>query len=248
MNEKMQNTVDPNAKKICRVGGISAFVLVIGYFATFPLYASAGIEPAGAEARLLHYAPHLTEWWAILGLMVFTDLLYAPVWLALFRVLKGISRNVMLAALACQGLFVILDLAVTWINHAVLFNLSHDYAMVLNDIQRAAIVSSAGAAAAVLDSIALAIIAILIPSLGILLSGFVMLKGTFGRGTAYLSFAVGITGILAAFGPAFTRALDTMHIINALLATVWYLLVGWRLYKLGQQTHNPIRQAAFASN
>ena len=248
MNEKIQTKVDPETKWIYRVGGISAFVLVIGYFATFPLYASAGIAPTGPEAQLLHYAPHLTEWWAILGLMVFTDLLYIPVWLVLYRALKGINRNVMVLALICKGLFVALDLAVTWTNYAVLFNLSRDYAMAANDIQREAIISSAGVAAAVMDSLMLKIIAILIPSLGTILSGFVMSKGIFSKGTAYLSFAVGITGILAAFGPTFTHTLDTMHIINALLATIWYLLVGLRLYKLGQQTNYPLRQAAFASD
>jgi len=248
MNEKTESTIDLDGQWIYRVGGISAFVLVIGYFATFPLYASVGIEPTGAEPRLIHYAPHLTEWWAILGLMVFTDLLYAPIWLALYRALKGIGRTMMVLAFACQGLFVVLDLVITWINHAVLFNLSRDYAMTANDIQRAVIVSSAGAATTVLNSIMLAVIAILIPSLGILLSGIVMLKGNFGKGVAYLSFMVGITGVLAAFGPTFTHALDTMHIINALLATVWYLLVGGRLHKLAQQTHTSINQAAFASN
>lgn len=248
MNKKTQFTVDLERNWIYRVGGISAFVLVIGYFATFPLYASVGIEPTGAEARLIHYAPNLTEWWAILGLMVFTDLLWIPVWLALYRTLKGINRNMVWLALACQGLFVAIDLAVMWTNHAALFNLSQVYAMAANDIQRAAIVSSAGAAAAVLDSLKLTIVVILIPSLGILLSGFVILKGIFYKGVAYLSFAVGITGILAAVGPTFTDALDTLHIINALLVAVWYLLVGWGLYKLGRQTNNPLRQATFASD
>jgi len=248
MNEKLQSAVDPDGKWIYRVGGIAAFVLVLGYFATFPLYASAGIAPTGAEAQLLHYAPHLTEWWAILGLMVFTDLLYIPIWLALYRVLKGINRNVMALALICKGLFVALDLAFTWTNYAALFNLSHDYVMAANDIQRAAIVSSAGAAAAVMDSLMLKIIAILIPSLGTFLAGFVLLKGTFGKGAAVLSFAVGFTGILAALGPIFTDALGTMHIINALLATGWYLIVGWRLYRFGQHANNPLRQAAFASD
>lgn len=105
MNGKTQFSVDQDGRWLYRVAGISAFVLVIGYFVTFPLYASAGITPTGAEARLIHYAPHLTEWWAILGLMVFTDLLYVPVWLGLYRALKGISRNVMALALVCEGLF-----------------------------------------------------------------------------------------------------------------------------------------------
>jgi hypothetical protein len=237
MNKKMQSTVDPSGRQLYRVAGISAFVLVIGYFLTIPIYMNAGIAPTGAEAQLIHYAPHLTDWWFILGLMVFTDLLYIPVWLALYQALKGINRNLMVLALACHGLFVVLDLALTWPNYAIMFNLSPDYVMAATDVQRATIVASASSAAAVLDSPMLRIIAILIPSLGTFLSGFVVLKGIFGKGAAYLAFAVGVTGILAAVGPLFTEALGTMHIINALLATFWYLAAGWKLYKISRQTN-----------
>lgn len=234
MNEKMQFTVDAEGKWLYRVGGISAFVLVIGYFLTFPLYASVGIAPTGAEAKLLHFAPHTTEWWGILCLMVFTDLLYVPVWLGLFQALKGIGRNLLMLALVCTGLFVVLDLAVTWTNYAALFALSADY-VVATDLQRAALIAAAGYPSAVLDSPLLRIYAILIPSLGTFLSGFVMLKGVFNKGVAYLGFVVGITGMLAAAKPIFPDALGTMHIINAWFATFWFLAVGWKLYKLSQR-------------
>lgn len=234
MNEKMQFMVDSDGKWLYRVGGISAFVLVIGYFLTFPLYASAGIAPIGAEEKLLHFAPHTTEWWAILWLMVFTDLLYVPVWLGLFQALKGIGRNLLMLALVCKGLFVVLDLALTWTNYAAFFTLSANYA-VATELQRAALSAAAGYPSAVLDSPLLRIYAILIPSLGTFLSGFVMLKGVFNKGVAYLGFVVGITGILAAAKPMFPDALSTMHIINAWFATFWFLAVGWKLFKLSQQ-------------
>ena len=236
MNEKIQFTVDPDGKWIYRVGGISAFVLVIGYFLTFPLYASAGIAPTGVEAKLLHFAPHTTEWWGILWLMVFTDLLYVPVWLGLFQALKGFGRNLLILALVCKGLFVVLDLAVTWTNYAAFFTLSANY-VGATDLQRAALIAAAGYPSAVLDSPLLRIYAILIPSLGTFLSGFVMLKGVFHKGVAYLGFVVGVTGMLAAAKPMFPDALGTMHIINAWFATFWFLAVGWKLYKLSRQTN-----------
>ena len=237
MNEKKQLTVDPDGKWIYRAGGIATFLLVIGYFLTFPLYASAGIAPTGAEARLIHYARHLTEWWGILGLMVFTDLLYILVWLALYQALKGINRNMMLLALAFKGLFVVLDLAIMWTNHTALFNLSSAYAAATTDAQRALLVAAASAPSAVLDSFLVTIYIILFPSFGSLFAGFVMFKGIFSKGTAYLTLAIGITGILSVVDPLIFGPSDPMHIINALLATVWYLLVGWRLYQLGRQTN-----------
>ena len=84
-----------------------------------------------------------------------------------------------------------------------------------------------------LESPLLGTYAILIPSLRVLLTGLVMLKGGFNRITACVALATGITGIIF-MGSYFTDALYALRIINALLATVWYLLVGIRLYRLGQ--------------
>lgn len=234
-----QNTiasaVDPDGKWLYRVGGIAAFILVIGWFLTFPLYAyGGGPAPLGVEARLIHYAGRETAWWAILGLMVFTDFFYVVIALALYQALKKIDQNMMLLFIACMGLFIVLDLAVGWPNHAALFNLSSGYAAAATDAQRAAVVSAAAAPSAVLDSALPAIYSIVIPALGTVFASLVMLKGVFSKGTGYLGLAVGVTGIVA-FADPFMGAWGKVHIVNALLATIWFLLVGWRLYKLGQQ-------------
>ena len=234
MNEKMQFIVDPEGKWLYRVGGIAAFILVIGWFLTFPFYAAGGgPEPLGAEARLIHYAGRESAWWAILWLMVFTDLLYVSIVLALYQSLKKIDQSMILLAVACKGLFVVLDLGILWPNHAALFNLGSLYAAAASDAQRAVIVSAAFAPSAVLDSLLPSIYSIVIPSLGTLFVSLVMLKGVFSKPTAYLGLAVGITGIVA-FADPFMGAWGMMHIVNALLATIWFLLVGWRLNKLGR--------------
>ena len=235
MNEKTQFTVDPEGKWLYRAGGIAAFILVIGWFLTFPLYAAGGgPEPLGAEARLIHYAGRETAWWAILWLMVFTDLLYVGIALALYQSLKKVDQSMMLLFIACKALFFTLDLGLLWPNHAALFNLSRLYAAAASEAQRAAIVSAATALSAVLDSLLPSVYSIVIPSLGTLFASLVMLKGVFSKRTAYLGLAVGVTGIVA-FADPFMGAWGKMHIVNALLATIWFLLVGWRLYKLGQQ-------------
>jgi len=61
-----------------------------------------------------------------------------------------------------------------------------------------------------------------------LVIGFVMLGGVFNKITAYLGIATGILGIAS-----LTR-LSLAIIGNALLATAWLLLVGYRLYRLAQ--------------
>lgn len=227
------NAVDPDGKWLYRVGSIAAFILVIGWFLTIPLYVSTGTLPIGTEARLIHYAPHLTEWWVILGLMVFTDLFYLGITLALYFALKKIDQNMMLLFIACKVLFVVLDLAVLWPNKAALFTLSSGYAAAVTDAQRAAIVMAAASPAAVLDSVLPSIYSLVIPSLGTLFISLVMVRGVFSKSAGYLGLAAAVTGIMAVADP-FMGAWGKAQYVNAILATIWYLIVGFKLYKLGQ--------------
>ena len=228
------SAADHEAKSFYRAGAIATLILVVGWFLTFPVYGSVGIAPTGDEGRLLHYGGHTAGWWTILGLMVSTDLFYVVVWVALYEALKQVNRVVMLLALACHLLFVVLDLAVTWTNHAALFTLGGQYVAATTDAQRALLLAAAGSPAAVMDSPLATIYSIGIPSLGTLLAGLVMLKGGFGKLTGWLAVAVGITAVPAIVGPYIIGPSDPTHIINALIATVMYVLVGWRLFKLSR--------------
>ena len=225
------DAVDPNAKWLYRVGGISALLLGIAYVVIFPLFARVGAPPSSGEAWLKYLEGKTAVWWAILGLSVLTDFLFVPVALSLYVALERINRYAMLLATAFVGMFVVLDLAVTWTNHAALLNLSSLYSATANDAERAACVAAANYAAAVLSSKTEICYAIVDLSLGILIIGFVMLqgKGVFSRTAAYLGLATGITGIasIAGFFP--------IILTNALLATVWILFVGYRLIRLSQE-------------
>jgi Domain of unknown function (DUF4386) len=231
----MVNAVDPDGKWLYRVGGISALVLGIAYIITIPLYAHMGAPPSGGEVRLKYLAGNTTVWWAILGLSVLTDLLFVPVALSLYLALKGVNRNAMLVATAFVGLFIVLDLAVTWSNYASLITLSGHYAAATNDAQRAAYVAAANYASAVLASSLEAVYSIMVLSFGILMIGLVMLKGIFSKSTAYLGLVTGILGIVSVAGPFFVSTLSVTIIITSVLTTVWVLFVGYRLYRLGQQ-------------
>src|SRR6267143_1318817 len=146
------SAVEPDEKWLYRVGGISAFVLGISYIAIIALYVPLGAPPSGAVARLTYLSGKTTAWWAILALSVLTDFLFVPVALSLYLALKRINRNAMLLATACVGLFVVLDLAVTWTSYASLITLSGNYAAATNDAQRAVVVAAADYPSAVLES------------------------------------------------------------------------------------------------
>lgn len=227
---RILNAIDPDRKWLYRVGGICALVLGLAYLITIPLYAYVGTPPGSGEAWLNYLAGKTTVWWAILGLSVLTDLLFVPVGLSLYVALKGINRNAMLIATAFVGLFIVLDLAVTWPNYASLIALSGNYAAAANDAQRIVYVAAANYASAVLASRLEAFYAIVILSSGILITSLVMLKGIFGKSTAYLGLAAGALGIVSIAG------WNVAIIMNAVLATIWVLFVGYRLYRLGARS------------
>ncbi len=220
--------VDPEGACLYRAGGLSALAIGVGYLAIIPLYARAGAPPSGGEAWLRYLAGRTAEWWAILGLSVLTDVLFVPVALALYRALEGINRGAMRVATALVGLFVAVDLAVTWPNYAALIVLSGRYAAATTDAQRAVTVAAAGYASAVLTSRLEAVYSILILSCAILAIGLVMLRGAFGKGAAYVGVAAGALGIVAV-----ASASGVAVIIASILTTVWALVVGYRLYRLG---------------
>jgi hypothetical protein len=233
----MVNAVDPDGEWLYRVGGICALALGIAYLITIALYARVGAPPSAGEAWLKYLAGKTAVWWTILGLSVLTDLLYVPVAFALYLALQGIARSAMLVASACVGLFIVLDLAVTWSNYASLITLSGNYAAATNDAQRMAYVAAANYASAVLTSRLEAVYAIVVLSFGILLIGLVMLKGSFHKSTAYVSLVTGVLGIVSITG------WNVTIIMNAVFATVWVLLVGYGLYRLGGRSGRVARSA-----
>ena len=113
----------------------------------------------------------------------------------------------MLVGAGLLVLFVILDLAITWPNYAVLISLSGDYAAATDDAQRAALIATAGYPTAILDSGLLGAYIILVPGLGVLVIGLVMLRSAFGRTTAYLGVATGLAALVAVVGPLVSAAL-----------------------------------------
>jgi hypothetical protein len=236
MEKLMVNSDNSSMKGLYRVGGMSAIVLSMSYIIITVLYVMGGALPSGGEEWLKHIAKHTLQWQAILGFSVLTDFLFVFVLWSLYWVLKEINRNATLAGIGFVGLFVVLDLAVTWPNYSSLISLSTKYAIATNDTQRMAFVAAANYAYGVLSSSLFAVYAILVPALGISIIGLVMLKGTFSKVTAYLGVVTGILGIISVVGPFFLTALGMVAIITSVLTTVWVLFVGFKLLKLSKQS------------
>jgi len=238
MNEKTQFTLDPDGKWIYRMGGLSGIVLGIGYLLSIPvtIFFAGGFPPLGTEARLAFFADHSAGWWAVTALMVFTDLLYVPVFLALYHALKGFNKYLVLLALTCGGVFVVLDLAITWTAFPALIILGGNFAAATSEAQQAIIVAAAGYPSAIIDSPLGGFYVVLIPALGLLFASLVMRKGIFSKTLVYVGVIAGISGILAGIVPIMISNLETFQYINASLAMFWFFFVGLKLYQLSRQT------------
>jgi Domain of unknown function (DUF4386) len=226
--------IRPQSKWLLRVGGLSGLVIGVGYLGIIALYVPIGAPPSDVAARLAYLAGNnRAVWWAILALSVLTDLLFIPFTLALYDALKGINRNLMLLASVCIGLFVILDLAITWPNYAALITLSDRYTAAASTTAKAATVIAATAPAVTLESGLFGFYAIVVPGIGILLAGLVMRKGVFGKATAWTGIATGIFAVLAVVGPYVYNALGIFVVLASLLTMLWVMMVGYHLFRLG---------------
>lgn len=105
---------DEDRRSLYRACGISAVALAVLYVVIPGLYLAAGLQPSETEAWLTYLADNQAAWWAIVGLSVFTDILYLPIAVALYVALAPVNRNAMLAGAGLLLLFVVLDLAIIW--------------------------------------------------------------------------------------------------------------------------------------
>lgn len=226
---------DPQGSWMFRVAGIAAVALAVGYLVSIPIYVIVGDQPsAGIEAQLAYFANHASGWWSIVVLMVVTDLLHVPVYFGLFAALKHLNRWLVAMGVAFTAFFfVILDLAVTWTGYSTMIVVGSDYVEATSQAQQAALVAAAAYPAAILQSPILGTYAIVIPSLGALFVGLVMLNGVFGRLTALLAIGMGVVGVLY-IGSFFIESLAALRYLTGLLAAPFYLLAGVRMYRLGR--------------
>jgi hypothetical protein len=226
---------DLDDKSLYRAGSIAALGFGCAYIAIIALFIPLGTPPSGTEAWLAYMAKHTSAWWAILGLSVLTDFLLVPISLSLYVALKAAGKNMLLLSIAFIGLFVILDLTLTWTNYAALISLSTNYAIATNDTQQSVSVMAASYPVAVVESDLLDFYNTVTLSIGILCAGLVMRKATFSKSTSYLGLATGILGIIAVVGPYVVDGLGGAIIIASLLTLVWGLFVGYDLYRLSKK-------------
>ena len=105
--------------------------------------------------------------------------------------------------------------------------LSDHYVAATTAAQRAAFATAAEGLIAVSNAVNAAGI---LTAIGMLILSLVMLKGVFHKGVAYLGIVTGALGIVS---EAFRDILGPGYYVYGLLLPIWFLAVGWKLYRLG---------------
>ena len=154
------------------------------------------------------------------------------VFLALFQALKHLNKSyAALGALAgIVSWALTLALPTTGGGAPVLVDLSDHYMAATTAAQHTAFATAAEVFIA--ENNITSAVGILTP-VGILILSLVMLKGVFPRGVAYLGIVTGALGIVS---EALRPILGPGYFVYGLLLLLWFLAIGWQLYRLGSSS------------
>ena len=241
------NQVDARYHTLYRIGGAALVLTGLAYavclLLTLMIPASSGgaaaylQATAGAEARVA------TLW--VVYLM--SDLLLIPAALALYFLLRERSRVLVPIGMGLIAAYIVFDLGVTEPNWLALLSLAHSYsaAATLDQPLYVAAAQYGLALAPFLNFLSFAV-----SGAGWLLVSVVMLRGIFGRRTAYFGIATMLVAFLAALSWLLPSLGVTIIVCLAMFA-VWCVLVGGQLYHLGitiaKSGDAPVRQRSLTA-
>jgi hypothetical protein len=221
---------DPSWRGLYRAGGVSALLFVVLTIVAIVLVVVAPPPLNSDGATTLQYiASHKVLYIIEQVLWLAPSVFAMVVFLALFLALKHLNKSyAALGALAGIVSWALgLAIPVTGGGSPVLVYLSDQYLAATTAAQHTAFATAAEVFIAE-NNIAFAS-GILAP-VGMLILSFVMLKGVFPKGVAYLGIVTGALGIVS---EALRPFIGYGYFVYALLFPIWYLAVGWKLYRLG---------------
>src|SRR3972149_7138929 len=123
-------------KLLNKVGAFSALGIGLGYIVIMVFYSFVGKMPVGGEAMMTGLTGKTTSWWVIIWFSLLTDILYLPVAFSLKKLFKSINKVAVLLATTFFGLFVVLELAITWSNYSALLLLNGSYNAATTEAQK----------------------------------------------------------------------------------------------------------------
>jgi hypothetical protein len=224
-------TPDPSWRGLYRAGGVSAALFVVPILVAIVLITVAP-PPLNADgaATLQYIASHKVLYIIEQALWLAPSVFALVVFLALFPALKHLNKSyaALGALVGIASWALTLAIPTTGGGAPVLVNLSDRYMSATTAAQHTAFATAAEVFIAE-NNITYAV-GILAP-VGILIISLVMLKGVFPKGVASLGIVTGALGIVS---EALRPIIGPGYFVYGLLLPIWFLAVGWKLYRLAR--------------
>ncbi len=229
--EPVASHVDLSWRGVYTAGGVCLLVAGLIYLAQVVLSSALRATPGDSQQFLQSLTNHAGIARANYGLFSAADFLLIPAVLGLYLSLKCVGKNLMLVGSALMAVFIVVDLILTNAGTLTIVTLTQHAATAASAAERTAYMAAAhyGLATVPLANFYSQVIS----SAGILLISIVMLKGVFGKPTAYVGIVAGIVGIAGGFY-MFVPALTLFLVLFIPLLGAWCLMAGRRLYQLGK--------------
>jgi hypothetical protein len=228
--EEAEASPDPSWRGLYRAGGVSAILFVVPVLVAIVLVVVAP-PPLNADgaATLQYVASHKVLYVIEQILWLAPSAFALVVFLALYQALKHLNKSyAALGALAgIVSWALTLAIPATGGGAPILVYLSDHYMAAATAAQHTAFATAAEAFIA--ENNITGAVGILTP-VGMLILSLVMLKGVFPKGIAYLGIVTGALGIVS---EAIRPILGPGYFVYGLLLPIWFLAVGWKLYRLG---------------
>jgi hypothetical protein len=228
-------TPDPSWRGLYRIGAVSAVLYVVLILLPLVLMFTTPQPPlAGGAATLQYIASHKLVYLMELVSFVWLSLPAIVVFLALYMALKHLNKSYAILGamigIASEVIALALNYSPQSLNTGLIY-LSDQYVAATTVAQQTALATAAESLIAVTNAVASSGI---LTALGMLILSLVMLKGVFPKGVAYVGIAAGALGIIS---EALRPLIGPGYFIYGLLLPTWFLLVGWKLYRLAGDAH-----------
>lgn len=231
-----ETSPDPSWRDLYRAGGVStALYIVLGIITPVVILMTMPQPPSSGGAATLQYIASNR-----LGYILEQVLFSAPsvfamvVFLALYMALKHLNKSyaAIAALVALVSQVNVLASPVTGGGALSLVYLSDHSVTATTAAQRTAFASAAEGYIALNTIVGAAGILF---AIGILMISVVMLKGVFLKSIAYLGIVTGTVGIIS---EALRNMLGIGYLVYWVLFIIWFIAIGWKLYRLGSSNVN----------
>lgn len=222
---------DPSWRDLYRAGGLAGLLAGAIYIvAAILIFATPSVPTSGGAETLAYIASHRSLYILKQILWLAPSVLAMVVFLALYPALKHLNKShaAIGAVLGISAWALSLAWPTTGEGAPTLVYLSDRYLAAATDAERTAFATAAEVLIAT-EAIPAAIG--VLQTIGILVNSLVMVRGRFPKSVAYLGVATGTIGIVS---EALISILGIAYAIYGVLVMLWFLVIGWQLYRLGR--------------